>query len=1398
MATFSKTKLALAISGSLTLAACGGGGTGSISIPTPGGSPQTFSFNFNRTTGMFPGAIQDLSADEQQQIQDVVTVFQFIDSHSLDAAKAQGVKVEFNDIEYDIDYVWHVLKGITNQYYTGKEEFWSNAATTGKYDDESAEYNEIQYYDVVLTNTVGNAAPNELDTKIAEHFYKVGTGEVEVIATPEPVEPIVVEPVAEEQPEATEEEIVDALEVLETVLSSDEAMSVSAGEPIVSEVINDDTIVTTDANGSTVTELWKIYYTTTTIPLTTTITTTTYKTVTYSDGTSAKEVVDTKVTTKHSEKVLTNTSRVLASRTVTANVKSTEDVDTSADTVVRGNATVTTTSVEDTREYLDNDGSTVTEVWTVYTDTTTVPVTTTTTITTTTYTTWTDGTVTSEVTNVTSSDTVVDDVSVANREELVSSTVTPNVRSTSTSQTSEDTVTRGDAVVTTTSVEETRVSADANGSTVTDVYTVYTDTTTVPVTTTTVVTDYRTTVYTDGTSITEPTNVTSTDVVTYDVTSANREELVSHTVTPNVASTEDVQTAVDTVTRGESTTTTTSVNDTRVSTDANGSTVTDVYAVYTDTTTTPVTTTTTVTTTRNTTWTDGTVTSEVVNVTATDVTVDETATATREELVSHTVTANVKSTEDRESASTTTTVSDPVLQETIVNTDTREDGVYTFFYDIWVTTTTVTTTTTTTRYTTWTDGTVTEEVVDVTTTENVTTDEKVTQRVQNPDTVVGDPEAPATEAGSTTVTQTGAPTLDYDPATYDAATYYNSPYMGTPTVVASNDPADHATVEADNGANLEVNANYAWARGWTGKGSTVMIMDTGIDTDHSEFEGKIKYQWEPGYDDGIEDSKSGHGTHVAGIVAAANDGVGMQGVAYDANLAIARVGERNASPSFARQALNWAKQYDDIVAANFSANYNYSTTYRNNMVNAGNGIFVSTDSIYNGSNYYNMEDPAQWGAALAGSEIVVTMSAGNQSIDYVQSPAQLAAAADADGNLYMDGRMLVVGNWNKTTNTVDGAKAGHICTDYSNGTCNDPYRVSDFYILAPGMQVNSTYNDGGYKNMSGTSMASPVVAGAVAIVHQLWPYMKGKNIAQLLLQTADKDLPNYSEVTHGRGLLDLDQATRPVGDLGISLTGRTGATIPVSGSLSANINTAALASVSAVDDFDRDFTLDLTPATGAKPVALSQSINASKDGWGASIANLSTKQVGNFRFGASEDTKDVTLGYTTQVSRELDLTLSYTSTESNPWVEATGMWGETQGSQTIDARVKYKFSKETYANLGLMNTTSKFNPGLVTNISDVQAVYAGAGYEKDGLDLYAGIKPYAVSGKLDLRIPTGVSEDGTMSYTESSSAIKSKLQGYASVNYTDQLDEMTSTRWSAGVDSTGEHSVGIQFTHRFW
>jgi subtilisin family serine protease len=329
-------------------------------------------------------------------------------------------------------------------------------------------------------------------------------------------------------------------------------------------------------------------------------------------------------------------------------------------------------------------------------------------------------------------------------------------------------------------------------------------------------------------------------------------------------------------------------------------------------------------------------------------------------------------------------------------------------------------------------------------------------------------------------------------------------FMGTPTPVFSANPNQWLNSTTINKANETIKANHAWSRGWTGKGSTILIMDTGIDVNHPDFAGKIKYQLDITRT-GIQDMV-GHGTHTAGIAAAAFDGVGITGVAFDANLAIAKLSNTsNVTSGQALQALNWARQYSDITVANFSANTSYSSAYTKSVTQVAPGIYASSDKNYGGVNYYNLEKPQSWAAAMS-PNMVLTVSAGNSSNPYPQNPATFAAAVDQSGKLVLNGQMIIVGNWNTQAGRVEGAKAGHVCKNMVGTTCKDTFRTSDFYILAPGMSVVSDAIGGGVKSMSGTSQAAPQVAGAVAVIGQMWPYMTPANQVQLLLKTANKTM----------------------------------------------------------------------------------------------------------------------------------------------------------------------------------------------------------------------------------------------------------------------------------------------------
>ena len=413
--------------------------------------------------------------------------------------------------------------------------------------------------------------------------------------------------------------------------------------------------------------------------------------------------------------------------------------------------------------------------------------------------------------------------------------------------------------------------------------------------------------------------------------------------------------------------------------------------------------------------------------------------------------------------------------------------------------------------------------------------------------------------------------------------------VGTPSPGTVPDPAHYETAEYHAGGSkaplAATSFSAAYARGWTGLGSVVTVADTGIDVDHPDLAAGIL-----GARDftgtGIEDTH-GHGTHVAGIAAARRDGIGMHGAAYDAGLAIAKVASSSSySFALAREAASWGKQ-SDSVAVNVSAAYLRDRYLEAFLVPIGEASYFLNDPWgYGQTGFYGVKsEAATWREALGPRQVLVK-AAGNSGTDYSAAANQLATATDGNGDLILNRQILIVGNWDAAAGRMTGNQAGNVCTTWLDGACADAARISDSFILAPGVSVVSTYPDGTYAAMTGTSMAAPVVSGALAVLRQMWPHLDGRQLATILLETADKTIPGYAEHVHGQGLLDMAAATRPLGDVGVPQ----GASVaseriqPFASGAVAGIGAAATAALSGVmllDSFDRDFYLDLGASLAA-------------------------------------------------------------------------------------------------------------------------------------------------------------------------------------------------------------------------
>ena len=231
-----------------------------------------------------------------------------------------------------------------------------------------------------------------------------------------------------------------------------------------------------------------------------------------------------------------------------------------------------------------------------------------------------------------------------------------------------------------------------------------------------------------------------------------------------------------------------------------------------------------------------------------------------------------------------------------------------------------------------------------------------------------------------------------------------------------------------------IGAPEAWATnangpGATGKGVTIAVVDTGIDYNHREFKGRIR----AGYDfvdgDSIAEDSNGHGTHVAGTIAAAKDGRGMTGVAHDAKIMPIRVLDEDG-----------AGYLSDVIRG-----IRWATNNGADVINLSLG----------GTGYSQAMADAIRHASSHGT--VVVMAAGNAGGASPEYPA--AHAIDhgiAVGAVQRDGRLANFSN-----------RAGSQLLDY---------------VTAPGVGITSTLPGNRYGRYSGTSMAAPHVAGVAGLL----------------------------------------------------------------------------------------------------------------------------------------------------------------------------------------------------------------------------------------------------------------------------------------------------------------------------
>jgi serine protease AprX len=288
-----------------------------------------------------------------------------------------------------------------------------------------------------------------------------------------------------------------------------------------------------------------------------------------------------------------------------------------------------------------------------------------------------------------------------------------------------------------------------------------------------------------------------------------------------------------------------------------------------------------------------------------------------------------------------------------------------------------------------------------------------------------------------------------------------------------------------------IGANYVWETlGYTGTGIKVAVIDTGINYTHPDLGGGFGNGKKvvDGYDFVNNDENpmddNGHGTHVAGIVAANGT---IKGVAPNATLLAVKVLDSTGSG-----------YTSDVISG-----IDWSVANGADIISMSLGSFTQPNDEF--ADVTNIVSDA-----AVDREIVVVVAAGNDGpgTGTISSPGSSK-------------KVITVGASNsQSTVTIDDDT---IALFSSRGP--SAFGRLDPEVVAPGVSINSTNYTVPYSLMSGTSMSTPHVSGAVALLLQKHPSLTPAEVRRILMQTASNlTASNIHAFEKGAGIINVTKA----------------------------------------------------------------------------------------------------------------------------------------------------------------------------------------------------------------------------------------------------------------------------------
>lgn len=284
----------------------------------------------------------------------------------------------------------------------------------------------------------------------------------------------------------------------------------------------------------------------------------------------------------------------------------------------------------------------------------------------------------------------------------------------------------------------------------------------------------------------------------------------------------------------------------------------------------------------------------------------------------------------------------------------------------------------------------------------------------------------------------------------------------------------------------KIEAPAAWDMSTGSSSVTVAVVDSGLDTSHSEFSGRIVDPRDEISNDSTPQDTCGHGTHVAGTIAAkGNNGAGVAGMAWDINVMPVRALTSNGSGCTGNEgdihdAIYWAVSHGAKVINLSLGAPSYGSTCED--------VFPFMSQAV--ADAYN-------------AGVLVVAASGNNSASTLSCPA-------------LQAETLAVG---ATTNLDQRAWF----SNYGTG----------LNVVAPGTNIYSTWPGESYTSLDGTSMAAPHVSGLAALLWSVDSSLTNFEVWDAIQTTADDLGASGYDLEYGHGRINARRALEQFASIGI-------------------------------------------------------------------------------------------------------------------------------------------------------------------------------------------------------------------------------------------------------------------------